>query len=169
MAAPWHFFVLVFNLVILRHKSIDSLVFRRRDWMVIFTSIRWHACSSICLISFLKFVSFSNTFLETVFFVYFVVPDQFHKHSRNSLLLFLSYSTIANNWVSHIKSLWCYSDVGSVTVIDVVVSVANKFVQSSVAADYGYHTFGELARFIYCLLQKLKKSSSLPFVHQGEE
>ena len=40
------------------------------------------------------------------------------------------------------------------------VSVAKNFVHSSAAADQGYHSFGELARSIYCLLQKIKKSSS---------
>ena len=37
------------------------------------------------------------------------------------------------------------------------------------AADQGYHAFGELARFVYCLLQKVKKASTLPFVKQWEE
>ena len=51
----------------------------------------------------------------------------------------------------------------------VSVSVANKFIHSSTAADQGYHAFGELPRFIYCLLQKIKKASSLPLVEQWEE
>ena len=54
-------------------------------------------------------------------------------------------------------------------MIHVFDSVANKFVHSSTAADQGYHAFGELARFVYCLLQKIKKASSLPLVEQGEE
>ena len=49
------------------------------------------------------------------------------------------------------------------------VSVANNFVHSSTAADQGYHAFGELPRFIYCLLQKIKKASALPLVEQWEE
>ena len=52
---------------------------------------------------------------------------------------------------------------------DVSVSDANNFVHSSTAADQGYHAFGELARFVYCLLQKIKKASSLPLVKQWEE
>ena len=51
-------------------------------------------------------------------------------------------------------------------VIHVCVSVASNFVHSSTAADQGYHAFGELARFVYCLLQKIKKASSLPLVEQ---
>ena len=54
-------------------------------------------------------------------------------------------------------------------MIQASVPVANKFVHSSTAADQGYHAFGELARFVYCLLQKIKKASSLPLVEQWEE
>ena len=54
-------------------------------------------------------------------------------------------------------------------MIHVSVSVANSFVHSSTAADQGYHAFGELARFVYCLLQKIKKASSMPLVEQWEE
>ena len=49
------------------------------------------------------------------------------------------------------------------------VSVANNSVHCQTASDYGYHTFGELARFIYCLLQKIKQGSSLPLVGQWED
>ena len=49
------------------------------------------------------------------------------------------------------------------------VSVANNSVHSSTAADQGYHAFGELARFVYCLLQKIRKASSLTLVEQWEE
>ena len=57
----------------------------------------------------------------------------------------------------------------ALSMIHVSVLVANNFVQSSTAADQGYHVFGELARFVYCLLQKIKKASSLPLVEQWEE
>ena len=49
------------------------------------------------------------------------------------------------------------------------VSVANNFIHSSTAADQGYHALGELARFIYCLLQKIRDASSLPLVEQWDE
>ena len=49
------------------------------------------------------------------------------------------------------------------------VSVANNFVHCHTASNYGYHTFGELARFIYCLLQKIKQGSSLPLVGQRDD
>ena len=49
------------------------------------------------------------------------------------------------------------------------VSVANNFVHCQTTSDYGYHTFGELARLIYCLLQKIKQGSSLPLVEQWDD
>ena len=54
-------------------------------------------------------------------------------------------------------------------MIYVSVSVANNFVHSSTAADQEYHAFGELARFVYCLLQKINKALSLPLVEEWEE
>ena len=56
----------------------------------------------------------------------------------------------------------------ALSMIHVSISVANNLVHSSTAADKGYHAFVELARFVYCLLQKLKKASSLPLVEQWE-
>ena len=35
-------------------------------------------------------------------------------------------------------------------------------------ADYGYLAFGELSRFVYCLLQKVKLSSDLPVIEKWE-
>ena len=55
------------------------------------------------------------------------------------------------------------------SMIHVSVSVTNNFVHSSTAADKGYHAFGELARFVYCLLQKIKEASSLPLVEHWED
>ena len=57
---------------------------------------------------------------------------------------------------------WTVSDMCS-------ISVANNFVHCQTATDYGYHTFGELAGFIYCLLQKNKQRSSLPLVEQWDD
>ena len=54
-------------------------------------------------------------------------------------------------------------------MIHVSVSVAKNFIHRQTAEDYGYHTFGELVRFIYCLLQKIKQGSSLPLVEQWDE
>ena len=55
------------------------------------------------------------------------------------------------------------------SMIYVCVSVANNIVHSSTAADHGYHSFRELARFLYCSLQKNRKASLLPLVEQWEE
>ena len=49
------------------------------------------------------------------------------------------------------------------------VSVANNFVHPETASDFGYHSFGELARFTYCLLQKVRQGSSLSLVEQWEQ
>ena len=49
------------------------------------------------------------------------------------------------------------------------VSVANNFVHCQTTSDYRYHTFSELARFIYCLLQKIKQGSSLPLVEEWDD
>ena len=57
----------------------------------------------------------------------------------------------------------------ALSITQVSVSVANNFFHSSTAADQGYHAFGELTRFIYCLLQKIEKASVLPLVEQWEE
>ena len=57
----------------------------------------------------------------------------------------------------------------ALSITHVSVSVANNFFHSSTAADQGYYAFGELAQFIYCLLQKIKKASALPLVEQWEE
>ena len=56
----------------------------------------------------------------------------------------------------------------ALSITHVSVSVANNFIHSPTAADQGYHAFRELARFIYGLLQKIKKTSSLPLVEQWE-
>ena len=44
-----------------------------------------------------------------------------------------------------------------------------QFQSPQTASDYWYHTFGEWARFIYCLLQKIKQGISLPLVEQWDE
>ena len=56
-----------------------------------------------------------------------------------------------------------------VVLLYVCVLFASSCVQSSIAAEQGYPSFGELAQFVYCLLQKNKKTPSLPLVEQGEE
>ena len=54
-------------------------------------------------------------------------------------------------------------------VLDCVVLVAHNFTQlDSGRADNGYLAFGELSRFVYCLLQKVKRSSDLPVIEKWE-
>ena len=54
----------------------------------------------------------------------------------------------------------------ALSMILVSVSVVNHFFHPQTARDYGYHSFGELARFIYCLLQKIKQGTSLALAEQ---
>ena len=69
----------------------------------------------------------------------------------------------------HGSETWVGAINVALSMTHVSVSVVNNFVHSSNSADQGYHAFGELARFIYCLLQKIKKTSALPLVEQWEE
>ena len=69
----------------------------------------------------------------------------------------------------HPSKAWVGAINVALSMIHVSVSVANNFFHSSTATDQGYHAFGELARFVYCLLQKIKKAPSLPLVEQWEE
>ena len=49
------------------------------------------------------------------------------------------------------------------------VSDNNNFVaQKPPRNDYGYRAYGELSHFVYCLLQKIKASGSLPAVEKWE-
>ena len=57
----------------------------------------------------------------------------------------------------------------AMSMIGVSVSVVNNFIHSQTASDYGYHIFGELVRFMYCLLQKIKQETSLPLLEQCDE
>ena len=57
----------------------------------------------------------------------------------------------------------------ALSMIHVSVSFANNFVHSFTPADQEYHAFGELARFLHCLLQEIKQASSLPLMEQWEE
>ena len=67
--------------------------------------------------------------------------------------------------LAHCQWVWRHCHVCDVCS----VSAANNFVRSQSAADYGYYTFGEIAHFVHCLLQKIKQNSALPLVEQWEE
>ena len=61
-------------------------------------------------------------------------------------------------------------DSGFPNVCDMCsVPVANNFIHPQTGNDYGYQSFGELARFTYCLLQKIKQRSLLALVEQCEQ
>ena len=69
----------------------------------------------------------------------------------------------------HRSKTWMMVFCVAMSMIHVSVSVPNNFVHSSSAAVQGYHDFGGLARFVYCLLQKIKRASSLPVLEQCEK
>ena len=71
--------------------------------------------------------------------------------------------------LSIVGRLWWALSIVALSITHASVSVANNFIHCPTADDYGYHAFGELARFIYCLLQKIKQGSSLPLVEQWDE
>ena len=77
-------------------------------------------------------------------------------------------SLLPGGFLHHCKA-WVMVNGGALSMLHVSISVAKNFVHSSTAADQAYHAFGKLARFVYCLLQKKRKASSLPLVEQWKE
>ena len=58
--------------------------------------------------------------------------------------------------------------VGDHAVFIFCISDAHIFTADpSSVCDYGYHAWGELSRFTYCLLQKIKSAQSLPRLRNG--
>ena len=50
------------------------------------------------------------------------------------------------------------------------VSDNNNFMaEQSPGSGYGYRAYGELSHFVYCILQKIRKSESLPLVEKWED
>ena len=90
--------------------------------------------------------------------------------SRNTPMLLRGDSLfVLGGSLNMVRRLWWALSIVASSLSHVSVSVANNFVHPPTAADQGYHAFGELARFVYCLLQKVKKASSLPLVEQWEK
>ena len=90
--------------------------------------------------------------------------------SRNTPVLLRGDSLfVLGGSLNMVRRLWWALSIVALFLTHVSVSVANNFVHPPTAADQGYHAFGELARFVYCLLQKVKKASSLPLVEQWEK
>ena len=92
--------------------------------------------------------------------------------SGNTPVLFRGDSlfVVCFGWtLSIVGRLWWALSIVALSITHASVSVANNFIHCPTADDYGYHAFGELARFIYPLLQKIKQGSSLPLVEQWDE
>ena len=45
----------------------------------------------------------------------------------------------------------------------------NFVAEQSPGSGYGYRAYGELSHFVYCMLQKIKKSESLSLVEKWED
>ena len=45
----------------------------------------------------------------------------------------------------------------------------NFIAEQSPGSGYGYRAYGELSHFVFCILQKIKKSKSLPLVEKWED
>ena len=81
-----------------------------------------------------------------------------------------------NFWVSFlVRSSFgsCFSRGGSGSLcahftLPVILVALNFTELNSGRADYGYLAFGELSRFVYCLLQKVKLSSDFPVFEKWE-
>ena len=81
-----------------------------------------------------------------------------------------------NFWVSFlVRSSFgsCFSRGGSGSLsahftLPAILFAHNFTELNSGRADYGYMAFGELSRFVYCLLQKVKLSTDLPVIEKWE-
>ena len=143
-------------------------MFRRRQLTGTSNWIQWSGWNSVCCV-FLK--SVSSPIHSSV------EPPWARGGSKNfarffpgnTLVFFYDGSIFFFRRTSSSLKNMCDGGFVAMSVIHVAVSVANNFLHSSTAADQGYHAFGELARFGNCLLQKIKKASSLPLVEQWEE
>ena len=99
-----------------------------------------------------------------------VAPDKLHIISQE-------HTSVVPRWFHILRLIDFYAskqtvvDSGSIAMFlrYIFVWVSNSFVHSSTSADYGYHSFGQLARLFYCLLQKIKEPFPLPLVEQREE
>ena len=99
-----------------------------------------------------------------------MVPEKFAGHfpKTHGYCSTLVPCLLSGGFLHHSKA-WVMVICVAMSTIHASVSVADNFDHSSAAADQGYHAFSELARFVYCLLWKIKKASSLLVVEQWEE
>ena len=137
--------------------------FRRRELTCTFTWIRWLEWSSVFYIFFLKFVSSPIDLFFEFLWTRCGSAIKLLVTFRNILVPFHYGSMFASGgFLHHCKALVMVICV-ALSMIHVSVSVANNFVHSFTAADQGYHSFGEMARFVYCLLQKTIRRDAVAF------
>ena len=91
------------------------------------------------------------------------------KFARNALVWHPVGSTFSFDWILSIV-LQCWWPWRHFYICDICsVSVFNNSVHPQSAADYGYYAFVEFTHFVYCLIQKIKRSVVLPSMEQWEE
>ena len=104
--------------------------------------------------------------------------------SHNKLGISSSTASLLLNFAGRTRNFWvsflvrssfgsCFGRGGSGSLCAhftlSAILVAHNFTElNSGRADYGYLAFGELSRFVYCLLQKVKLSSDLPVIEKWE-
>ena len=99
-----------------------------------------------------------------VFLVTYAFRISSTKSSRNTLVVFTIDSTSTGNWVSHLLIAFGWYEQWFH-----VCDLSCCFSCQQFRCRYAYYAFDEVALFVDCLLQKIKKSSVLPLVEQWEE
>ena len=108
-------------------------------------------------------------YFTVLYFCYVCVPDLSPNISRNALKRLRGGFTISFGWFSRIV-VNVRRDWRHLHICDKCsVSVANNFVHPQSTAVYQDYAFVEVTHFVYCLLQKTKKTSVLPLVELWEE
>ena len=77
------------------------------------------------------------------------------------MILLLLFVSVCSVWVLYFSS-------GLYHLYDIeYVSVHNNFTKlRQDRRDYGFHGYGELCNFVYCLLMKTRVAGSLPGIHE---
>ena len=119
----------------------------------------------------LEICTYSNALLRSCgqlgMYLFRILSRNFWENSSTvpSLLLICMHNAVIS-----VLGIGYPSSVGHHAVFLFCVSDAHNFTANpSSVYDYGYRAFAELARFTFCLLQKIKSAQSLPLVEKWED
>ena len=132
-----------------------------------FFSIKFLVRGSGCSNSFLKTVSALLMFSLPCIFRSLSCSGQFHKNHLEPISIFSELLHVSSVMPEDLHYSFQY--LIHVFKDTFFCFVANNFVLAPSAVGYGCHAFGRLVRFVYRLLQKIKKSSSLHLAEQWQE